>query len=81
MFEALANEGLRCDGGVKAAATLLGMNWEATHEIVKLAVERGLLKRDQEDIRYVGINEKSFGKGQDDRSQGLTSHRSVRRAN
>ncbi len=32
---------------------------------MKRAVERGLAKRDLEGIRYVGIDEKSFGKGQD----------------
>ena len=32
---------------------------------MKRAVERGLAKRDLDGIRYVGIDEKSFGKGQD----------------
>jgi len=65
MFEAFAIEVLQCAGSVKAAAALLGLSWEATHEIMKHAVERGLVKRDLEGIRYVGIDEKSFGKGQD----------------
>ncbi len=65
MFEAFAIEVLQCAGSVKAGALLLGLNWDAAHEIMKRAVERGLAKRDLDGIRYVGIDEKSFGKGQD----------------
>ncbi len=65
MFEAFAIDVLQCAGSVKAAAALLGLSWDAAHEIMKRAVERGLAKRDLEGIRYVGIDEKSFGKGQD----------------
>ncbi len=42
-----------------------GAELGAAHEIIKRAVERGLEKRDLEGIRYVGIDEKSFGQGQD----------------
>ncbi len=65
MFEAFAIDVLQCAGSVKSAAALLGLSWDAAHEIMKRAVERGLAKRDLEGIRYVGIDEKSFGKGQD----------------
>ncbi len=64
MFEAFAIDVLQC-ARVKSAAALLGLSWDAAHEIMKRAVERGLAKRDLEGIRYVGIDEKSFGKGQD----------------
>ncbi len=65
MFEAFAIDVLQCAGSVKAAAALLGLSWDAAHEIMKRAVERGLAKRDLEAFAYVGIDEKSFGKGQD----------------
>ncbi len=48
MFEAFAIDVLQCAGSVKAAAALLGLSWDAAHEIMKRAVERGLAKRDLE---------------------------------
>jgi len=65
MFEAFAIDAIQCAGSVQAAAALLGLSRDAAHEIMKRAVERGLAKRDLEGICYVGIDEKSFGKGQD----------------
>ncbi len=65
MFEAFAIDVLQCAGSVKAAAALLRLSWDAAHEIMKRAVERGLEKRDLEGIRLVGIDEKSFGQEQD----------------
>ena len=65
MFEPFAIDVLQCAGSVKAAAALLRLSWDAAHEIMKRAVERGLEKRDLEGIRLVGIDEKSFGQDQD----------------
>lgn len=65
MFEAFAIDVLQCAGSVKAGAALLGLSWDAAHEIMKRAVARGLAKRDLKGIRHLGIDEKSFGKGQD----------------
>ena len=65
MFETFAIDVLQCAGSVKAAAALLGLSWDAAHEIMKRAVECGLEKRNLDGVRYVGIDEKSFGKGQD----------------
>jgi transposase len=50
---------------MKAAAAPLGLSWDSAHEVMKRAVERGLEKRDLYGVRYAGIDEKSFGKGQD----------------
>lgn len=52
-------------GNVKRATNLLGIDWSATHAIMKKAVERGLERRGDEEIPYVGMDEKSFGRGQD----------------
>ncbi len=39
--------------------------FECFHSIMERAVERGLKIRDVDNVRRVGIDEKSFGKGQD----------------
>ncbi|MCD0462009.1 ISL3 family transposase, partial [Roseiconus lacunae] len=65
MFEAVAIKVLQAAANVKRAAELLGLSWEAMHSIIERAVDRGLARRDLEDIHHVGIDEKSFGKGQD----------------
>jgi transposase len=65
LFEAFAIDVLTCAGNVKAAARLLGLGWDATQTIMGRAVERGLAERTLHGLRYVGIDEKSFGRGQD----------------
>ena len=65
MFEAFAIEVLQASSGVSKAAGLLQLGWDAAHEIMHRAVKRGLKKRDTEEVTRVGIDEKSFGRGQD----------------
>ena len=65
MFEAVAIKVLQAAANVKRAAELLGLSWEAMHSIIERAVDRGLARRDLEEIYHVGIDEKSFGRGQD----------------
>ena len=65
MFEAFAIDVLIASGSVKSAAALLGLGWDSTHGIMERAVKRGLAVRDLDGIRYAGIDEKSFGRGQD----------------
>ena len=65
MFEAFAIEVLQASCGVSKAAALIGLSWDTVHEIMARAVKRGLAKRDTEAVAYLGIDEKSFGKGQD----------------
>lgn len=64
MFEAFAIKVLQAASNVKRAAELLGLSWDSAHAIMERAVERGLQRRTDEPIKYVGIDEKSFGKGQ-----------------
>lgn len=64
LFEAMAIEVISACGNVKAAAGLLGLSWDSVHRIMKRAVERGLERRELESLPYVGIDEKSFGRGQ-----------------
>jgi len=63
LFEALAIEVIQACGNVKAAAGLLGLDWDSVHRIMERAVERGLERRQVQALQYVGIDEKSFGRG------------------
>jgi len=65
MFEAFAINVLQATSNVKRAAELLRLSWDTAHTIMRRAVERGLQRRSDEPIPYVGIDEKSFGRGQD----------------
>ena len=56
---------LQAASNVSAAATLLGLSWDSVHTIMERAVERGLERREVDQVRQVGIDEKSFGRGQD----------------
>ena len=49
---------------VSAAAELLSLSWDELQTIMERAVERGLERRELEGLRHVGMDEKSFGKGQ-----------------
>jgi transposase len=63
LFEAFAVEVLLACANVKRAAALLQVDWQTAHAIMQRAVERGLARRDVEQLRHVGVDEKSFGKG------------------
>lgn len=47
------------------AARLLRLDWHATFEIMRRAVERGMRRRDGGEIPWIDLDEKSFLKGQD----------------
>jgi len=64
MFEAFAIDVLIAAGSVEAGRALIGLSWQSAHAVMQRAVERGMAKRDNEGLRYVGIDEKSFGRGQ-----------------
>jgi transposase len=65
MFEAFAIEVMLACGNVKAASGLLNLDWNSADNIMKRAVDRGLVRRETDEVTRVGIDEKSFGKGQD----------------
>ena len=70
MFEAFALCVLQAAGNVEQARKLLGLTWESVQSIMDRAVERGLKRRELGEVRHVGIDEKSFGRGHDDSSHG-----------
>lgn len=65
MFESFAIEVLQAARSIQAASILLSIDWSTAHEIMKRAVERGLERRSLDDVKHVGIDEKSFKKGHD----------------
>ena len=65
MFEALAISILQAARSVSSGADVLGVSWKTAHTLMRRGVERGLERRGDEPIDYIGIDEKSFGKGQD----------------
>lgn len=65
LFEAWAVHLLQAATSVSRAADLLRLDWHSAWEIKRRAVERGLERRAVVAISAVGIDEKSFGRGQD----------------
>lgn len=65
MFEAFAIEVLQAASSIERARGLLRLSWNSVQRLMNRAVERGLERRSTEQIRNVGLDEKSFGRGQD----------------
>ena len=57
MFEAFAIKVLQSASNVKKAAELLKLSWDTAHTIMGRAVERGVERRSEQPIRYIGIGE------------------------
>lgn len=64
LFEKFAIQVLLACQNITAAQGLLGLSWDQLHRIMERAVERGLERRDLEGLRHLGLDEKSFAKGQ-----------------
>jgi transposase len=64
LFERFAVEVLLASGSISQACELLGIHWETAQEIMRRAVERGLERRQLEDLKHLGMDEKSFKRGQ-----------------
>ena len=62
-FERFAGEVLLACASVKQACELLGMGWESAPELMKRAVERGVERRQLDQLKYLGRAEKSFKRG------------------
>jgi transposase len=64
LFERFAVDVLLASGSVSQACELLSIGWETAHEIMRRAVERGLERRQLEGLKHLGMDEKSFKRGQ-----------------
>jgi transposase len=62
LFEGLAISWLQ-QASQKAVAQQLQLSWDEIHLILDRAVERGLKRRQIEDVKKLGIDEKSYKKG------------------
>jgi transposase len=63
LFEAYTVDVLMAVRSKVQAEELTGLSWEQVDLIMDRAVVRGMNRREIERLRYVGIDEKSFGKG------------------
>lgn len=54
---------LQACGNVDKVAATMRLDWQTVNRIMERAVERGLLRRKNEPISKVGVDEKSFRKG------------------
>jgi transposase len=66
LFERFAIDVILASRSLSQAKELLGLHWDSLQGIINRAVERGLERRELEQLRYLGLDEKSFGKGQSD---------------
>lgn len=64
LFERFAVDVLLASSSVVKACGLLNIGWDAAHEIMRRAVERGLDRRQLEGLKHLGMDEKSFRRGQ-----------------
>jgi len=64
LFERFAVDVLLASASVSQACELLGLTWDTAHEIMRRAVARGLTRRQLEGLQYLGMDEKSFKRGQ-----------------
>lgn len=65
MFEAFTIDVLQSVRSKVQAEKLAGISWDQVDRVMDQAVQRGLARREIEEIPYLGIDEKSFGKGHD----------------
>jgi transposase len=63
LFEAFAVRVLTAARSVEEARKLLGLNWHQVEAIKSRAVARGLTRREDVAIHYIGIDEKQFRSG------------------
>jgi len=64
LFERFAVEVLFASASISQGCELLGIGWDTAQEIMRRAVERGLDRRQLEQLKHVGMDEKSFKRGQ-----------------
>lgn len=64
LFERFAVDVLLASASVSQGGELLGIGWDTAQEIMRRAVERGLARRQLEGLAHLGMDEKSFKRGQ-----------------
>jgi transposase len=64
IFERFAVDVLLACASISQACGLLGIDWDTAHTIMRRAVERGLERRQLDALKHLGMDEKSFRRGQ-----------------
>ena len=64
LFEAFAIAVLQSAGTTRDACKLLRIGWEGAQRIMERGVKRGLERRGEVKLKYAGMDEKSFKRGQ-----------------
>ena len=64
LFERFAIEVILASRSLTQAKELLGLHWDSLQRIMNRAVERGLERRELKRLRYLGLDEKNFCRGQ-----------------
>jgi len=64
LFERFVIDVLLASASVSHACELMGLGWETVHEIMQRAVARGLEQRQLGGLKHLGMDEKSFKRGQ-----------------
>ena len=64
LFERMAIEVLMASSSIQSGCKWLKIGWESAQEIMRRGVERGLERRELEGLKHLGLDEKSFKKGQ-----------------
>jgi transposase len=64
LFERFAVKVLLASASVSQACALLDLGWETAQAIMSRAVARGLERRQLTALKHLGMDEKSFGRGQ-----------------
>jgi transposase len=62
MMEAFIIRLLLSASCVKRVALLMRLDWHTVNTVMRRAVQRGMLQRTQEPVRYLGLDEKSFAR-------------------
>lgn len=65
LFEAYAIQVLQAVRSKVQAKSLTALSWDQLDRIMGRAVRRGIERRSLEELTYVGLDEKSFGRGHD----------------
>lgn len=62
-FEAHAIKTLESCSSLEAGRRLLKLDWSSVHRLMERAVDRGMKRREIEELRYIGVDEKNFRRG------------------
>jgi transposase len=64
LMEAFVVRLLQAAANVSRVTALVKLDWHTVNEVMRRAVERGLQRRTEESVPYLGLDEKSFLRGQ-----------------